>query len=77
MRMIPRLISRGTSHAVLLLRARGLASARRVKTRRLLDYDPLVGGHESAAYLAYREQMAYSWGEVCQACYTTLDNPPG
>jgi hypothetical protein len=53
---------------------RELASARRVKIRRWVEFDPLTGGPQSAAYLSYKEQMTYRWAEVCQGCYSTLDN---
>jgi hypothetical protein len=50
-----------------------LTSARKVRIRVCVDYDPARGGPESPAYQAYIEQMTYRWSVICQACYSTID----
>ena len=52
---------------------RELTLARKVKIRRLVDYDPTRGGRESLAYQAYEEETKYRWSVICQGCYSTID----
>ena len=52
----------------------GLTSARKAKARELFDNGPVGDGKESAAYKAHREQSAYRWRVICQACYSLMDN---
>ena len=75
MRMIPRLISRGTSHAMLLLRSRWVDVGQEGEGSRSCSIiGPVGDGKESAAYKAHREQSAYRWRVICQACYSLMDN---
>jgi hypothetical protein len=54
-----------------------VAMARKVKLRVPRDYDPSLGGPNSAAYQSYMEETTYRWAVICQACYSTLDNAIG
>jgi hypothetical protein len=56
---------------------RSVAIARKVKIRRLLEFEERQGGPDSAAYKAYLEETTYRWGIVCPACYLALDNEVG
>ena len=52
---------------------RELTSARKVKIRLWVDFDPTQGGPESPAYQAYKEAITYRWSVICQGCYSTID----
>jgi hypothetical protein len=51
--------------------------ARKVKLRPWREFDPRLGGPDSAAYQVYREEMTYRWAVVCHACYRLLDDEDG
>jgi hypothetical protein len=52
-------------------------TARKVKVRHFLGYDPRNGGPDSAAYKSYKEEVTYRWSVICHLCYSTLDNLTG
>jgi hypothetical protein len=54
-----------------------LGSARKVKLRPVREFDPRLGGPDTAAYKSYVEEMTYRWAVICQACYSILDNEIG
>lgn len=51
--------------------------ARKVKIRRLIDYDPSRGGPGSPQYMAYTEETTYRRSVICIPCYIQLDNELG
>lgn len=51
--------------------------ARKVKIRRLIDYDPAQGGPESPQYMSFKEESTYRWSVICLSCYHQLDNDYG
>ena len=56
---------------------REIGSARKVKLRPWVAFDPKVAGPDSPADQSYEEEMTFRWAVVCQGCYTTLDNEAG
>ncbi len=52
----------------------GIKLARKVKMRRLKDFDPSAGGPESAAYESFVNDMTYRWAFICNACYRVIDD---
>ncbi len=51
--------------------------AKKVKIRRLIDYDPAQGGPESPQYKSFKEESTYRWSVICLPCYIKLDNDYG
>jgi hypothetical protein len=54
-----------------------MATARKVKIRPWRDWELGVVSPDSAAYMSYKEEMAYRWSVSCQRCYSILDNESG
>ena len=54
-----------------------IALARKVKLRPWREDFPWAEGPQSAAYLAYCEEMTFRWAIICLGCYRRLDNEFG
>src|SRR3954466_3475196 len=54
-----------------------IPTGRKVKIRPWRHIDRDVALTNTAAYMAYVEELTYRWSVICQACYSTLDNEIG
>jgi hypothetical protein len=60
-----------------------ISLARKVKLRRLIDWDPsttdVMAWTEAdwRAYHVYKEQQTYRWAVICHVCYGLLNNDCG
>ena len=51
-----------------------ISKARKVKLRVVKNFDPRLGGPDSAAFISYKEDTTFRWAVICEECYCCIDN---